>query len=552
MRRMLALVLLAVLLVGCTAAPTHTNPSPLAGGEPVGSEGNLWQLPSETVDSAQIRQLLDTEEGLLLRDGGMLTLLSWEDLSVKAEATLETGDLARARVLNEGIGVADPERGMVTILDFDLTPADAVPGEAGGEAWLLSPDGETVYILDRESISARGPEADTVRELLRSRMLTVVALTDERLCAVAVGEKDLMNHWYEVDLTDGTLTELEGSRMIALQEGLLPQSNGAYLRVDGQTVTQYDADGGFVSICALPESLGVPGRDFVWSERWQGWFFLAYGEAGCRLLFWDPAVQTQSEDVQIHPEQVPEGSLLPQELYDRARELSERFDLDIRIAERAARGYNNYNSEILADAEVTAHALDVLEATLSQYPEGFFTQLKYGNRHTVRIELVDALSAKSGKDVSSTTSAFTTRTDRYSMIVLNGQRIREAVIFHELSHIIDKCLAWDSQLREDALYSEEGWMALQPEGFEYAGSYANAPESTTKFYDSGYFVRAYSCVSATEDRAVMLEKAILGDQSVFDANPHLMPKLEYYCAGIRDTFDTTGWPEVTIWERLLP
>lgn len=137
------------------------------------------------------------------------------------------------------------------------------------------------------------------------------------------------------------------------------------------------------------------------------------------------------------------------------------------------------------------------------------------------------------------------------MIVLNANRIRPSVIFHEFSHIIDDRMRWDSQFREGALYSEEGWLSLQPEGFAYADSYQDIPASVKEFYDSGWFATDYACVSATEDRAVTMEHACAGEKALFDANPHLMEKLQYYCACIRDSFDTEGWPETTPWEQFL-
>ena len=48
-----------------------------------------------------------------------------------------------------------------------------------------------------------------------------------------------------------------------------------------------------------------------------------------------------------------------------------------------------------------------------------------------------------------------------------------------------------------------------------------------------------------------MEKAMMLERAVFDANPGLMSKLRYYCACIRDSFDTTGWPEKAPWEMLL-
>lgn len=549
MKKWLSLIFVVLLLAGCGQ---RRSPSPLPGGEAVGDAGNLWYLPCEAVESMTVRQMLETEDGLLLCGAGELKLLSREDLSVKAETPLAAGGQAYVQVLEDGVGIADPASNTVTLLTDDLRPADTLTCEAGSKIWLLSPDAATLYALSQEGLWAWDLGTGTSRELLRSRVMSVVSLTGETLFLSTVLQTDLMTRWYALELEQGSLTELTDSPMIALQEGLRPQSNGAYLRWDGQTVTQYDPDGSFVSSCTLPKSFGSPGPDFVWSETWQGWFFLARSEEDCRLMFWDPARETEGADMDLLPEPIPEGVLLPRELYDRAEELSRRFDLDIRIADRAIRSYSSYSADMLTDPEITAHALDVLEAALSAYPEGFFTQLKYNNRHAVRIELVDALAAKSDKDVSSGTSAFTGHRDRYSVVVLNAPLIQEAVLFHEVSHIIDKRLAWDARLREDALYSEEDWLALQPEGFEYAGSYTNIPEHVKKFYDSGYFVQDYACVSASEDRATVLEKAMAGEQRVFDANPHLMPKLRYYCDCIRDSFDTTGWPGVTRWEQLLP
>ena len=216
---------------------------------------------------------------------------------------------------------------------------------------------------------------------------------------------------------------------------------------------------------------------------------------------------------------------------------------------RALRNYKAYDSGMLTDPELTAQALDVLEQTLSVYPEGFFSQLKYGNRRTVCIELVDWLKGKEGKDVSAGTSAFTLRLDRCCMIVLNARRIRSSAIFHEFSHIIDDYLEWDSWNREGALYSEDGWMALNPEGFAYTWDYGVTQEFRENW--DQYFIDQYAMINATEDRAVTMEKAMMLERAVFDANPGLMSKLRYYCACIRDSFDTTGWPEMAPWEMLL-
>lgn len=554
MRRIFALILAALLLVGCTTAqPVHTTPSPMDGGEPVGQYGNLWYLPNETVDAMEVRQLLGTGDGLLLCSGdGTLVLLDQEDLTVRAQTVLSSSDRAIVQVLDAGISVADPGNGTVTVLDAALTASDVYSLEPAEDTWLMGMDGENCYVLSNAGICAVRVSSGQSQMLLQTQRLSPIAMNRDRIYLAAVGTSDLVTRWFVLDLSADTVSELDASGKLALKQGLVPADRECWLEIENRELTLYSADGSYLSSCELPGGeKDRTGADYIWSERWQGWFFLDRCRSERRLMFWDPAVPTEGEPVDLAPETVPEGRLLDRELYDRAERLSEQYGLDIRIADRCIRDYTNYAAGELTDPELTAQALSVLESALACYPEGFFRQLGFSDVETIRIEMVDDLKVKADADDAKQTSAFAQERDGYYLLVFNAERIQKKMVFHEISHIIDKRLAWDAKLREDALYSEDRWMALQPEGFAYAGSYTDIPDSVKKYYDSGFFVRDYSCVSASEDRAMLMEKAMLGEKEVFDANPHLMPKLRYYCDCIRDSFDTTGWPEVTFWEKLL-
>ena len=552
MRRILTLLLSLMLLCGCAAQQnTGTQPATQPATEALPVAEGLQDLTNETVRAVSPRQLSAMEDGLLLSNAeGRLVKLDWQELRVVADVTLEISDLAYVQALDRAVGISDPGRGTVTLLNQDLKVEQVIPCDADTKTWMLKRDGSEVYTLSSQGIRAHELATGAERELLHCRTLSILFLSGESVLLGAVGTEDLMSRYYVLDLTTGTLAEPTGARLEAIRKGLSPQQDGGYLLVDREKAVCYDEQGRFRDSCAHPGE-GIGPSPFLWSDARQGWFVLEYGREGSRLLFWEPADGAEGEDLDLSPEVIPEGSILPRELYDRAAELSERFDLDIRIADQAVRDYTGYDSELLTDPEVTAQALDELERVLKRYPEGFFTQLKYGDRHVVRIELVDSLSGKEGHDVSSGTSAFTVRRPGYCMIVLNARRIRESVVFHEFSHVIDDRMAYEARLRPEAMYSEEAWLSLQPEGFAYADSYQNIGEEVTKFYDSGYFGSNYACVSATEDRAVTMEKACMADRAVFDANPHLMAKLEYYCSCIRDSFDTSGWPETLPWEQLL-
>ena len=100
----------------------------------------------------------------------------------------------------------------------------------------------------------------------------------------------------------------------------------------------------------------------------QGWFVLEYGREGKRLLFWEPADGVRGEDLDLSPEVIPEGSILPRELYDRAAELSARFDLDIRIADQAIRDYTGYDSDRVRGAALQV-GYDMMMKLIREDPE---------------------------------------------------------------------------------------------------------------------------------------------------------------------------------------
>ena len=69
--------------------------------------------------------------------------------------------------------------------------------------------------------------------------------------------------------------------------------------------------------------------------------------------------------------------------------------------------------------------------------------------------------------------------------------------------------------------------------------------------ESGYFVTEYALTFPTEDRATLLEAAMNNYSWDFEPDSGRRAKLQYYAACIRDCFDTTGWPEITLWEQVL-
>ena len=211
--------------------------------------------------------------------------------------------------------------------------------------------------------------------------------------------------------------------------------------------------------------------------------------------------------------------------------------------------YSHYQAEAVTDPYTIRGMLRVLEQALGNYPEGFLQQLPFGTQQQIRIELVGALRGKEGMDTHPiTVGGFAQECFDHYLIVFDSLSLDTQTVYHELSHVIDKHLAWDAALRPQALFSEDTWLSLQPKGFRYAYSYVEMPDEIAAFENSGYFTERYAMTFPTEDRATLMA-AIISDKTLLWDNPGMAEKMRYYAACIRDCFNTEGWPETTIWEQ---
>ena len=120
-----------------------------------------------------------------------------------------------------------------------------------------------------------------------------------------------------------------------------------------------------------------------------------------------------------------------------------------------------------------------------------------------------------------------------------------------MMHAVENKLEFASRIRDNMIYSEEGWMALNPEGFSYPDSYDNLPyEIYTDGYDR-WFIDLYSKTYAKEDRARIMEYAVTGAVWQFAGYPERQAKLSYLCDAIRESFDTSLWSSIPAWEASL-
>lgn len=532
----------------------------------------------------------DNDEAVYETCTAQLRLISIEDGSLLAKKDISSMYGPVVQTEGDRIALSDIHSGTVLILDEKLETVREyqIEGSVSSTAYLDA-DFDTVYIFDYQNGLYRHDLITGVRETLAEGYgvfpcsdpldklyfyytdretqrceYRYIDIETNTVCPMPTDmPTDFCDSWgsallarnksdfYECELiSDGDIYMLSSDDLTAAL------SDNGHLITRNDTCTNislYDLDGGYISSFSFDEEYehSIFPDDLIWSELYDGYFFVDNGSENSILMFWDPDIPVSGSDLLLSEkteDQLPKGEILSPDLYERAAELGEKYDLDIRIGDMCEFDYEEQylGTDMLTDDIEAETALNILDEVLELYPEGFFTQLKYEDLEEIRIELTGTIPNAGG---------FAQKKDDHYLIAIDGTMIDYYVISHELSHVIDSRLEWDASLREDALYSEEKWLALQPEGFDYAYSYDDVPDELYEyFYTTDYFERPYAVTYPTEDRATLFGAAMdIYYHDWFDNidTEHIFAKLDYYCRCIRDCFDTEGWPETTEWEKLL-
>ena len=611
-RKLIGLLLACVLLSGCrigsdpivqTEPPSSEIPTTqtdatalplLEQGVPLEDSANLLVIPNDTLENMSCPEIRLLGNGLLLSGSIDQTLvlnhISLEDGRLIASGSLSAGPETKLTIGSREIGLCDRESGLITILDEGFQVLRSYPITAEGDDWYLNQELDTLYIFysDR-GLVARNLE--TGKEIwLIDDGFRVTSLGDgtSYLFVQYIDRKDQKTYTRCLNMSTATLETLPidspvtgGARQVdtwlfetekdhVLVQGdsrcsflwedsdlrlISPRQHLLAMDRSCRELTLYDTQGAFLSRCSLPQSShAVTGSDFIWSGYWEGYFFMDFIGSSSRLMFWDVNSDSEGEDLQ----QTSPGaalnteSVLEPQLYERAQALSDRFGVEILLAEQCSCDYTHFDTYELKDPQTIRSALDILERALSQYPDGFFSQLRYGAIDRISFELVGSLTVMEGVETHPESAAgFAQNSGSRYLVALDGFLIMEETVYHEISHIIDARLTWDALIRENALFNDEAWLALQPEGFCYAMSYTDLPEELGRYSESGFFIEDYSMTFPTEDRAVLMASAMKNHHWLFEKGSGKREKMRYYADCIRDCFDTTGWPKTTIWEQVL-
>lgn len=607
MKRLLCIFFALLLLAGCGTNPPATMPPettvPVTEpsipwidemGRAWDREGVLRELPLTIYDGMHYTNALEFDGDLLLwsidnhlRDVYTLELclLELDSGIVTASAELDFAEYVTPQVLGQTLFICDNVDYRILALDKDLRTVKQW-NPAGYEGNFIMGAGEILYIYDWNGNVTRldlksGESAPLLEDIYidyftaqgnhasvqyidpetgaQQRML-IDLYTGEFLQPPVPGNyTDLFcsgGSWLCEIYRDGYTAYVGASEADFLRADLgynvlrlLEDGRLLMTSEEGCILSIHDLSGKIISRATLTESpYSYDYSVVIPSDAFGGYFLILTDHSSAlRLLYWDVSRGKTGEHISFEP--IPEPAEAEAAARSRAAELSRRYGLHILVGADCRTDFLDFTAEQVTDWEAVDYALNVLENALEKYPEGFFRQLRYGDVHRTEIHLTGPITATTA-EYTDTYEAFVQENYDCHVMVADISLADESTYYHEFSHIIDSFLEWDAMNREDALFSEDTWNGLNPGWFPgYTWDYSWQQD----VQDYNAFVGTYSTINPTEDRAMILEDAMMDyGQWTFEDAYVLLEKLEYYCLCIRDAFDTTLWPDTVLWEQYLP
>lgn len=192
-------------------------------------------------------------------------------------------------------------------------------------------------------------------------------------------------------------------------------------------------------------------------------------------------------------------------------------------------------------------ALEELEYVLSQFNENYYTRVKrVTESRSFTISLVRSITAANGESLPDGNGLQTwVAGDSYIVVPVDADTRPQ--LYHQLWHMTETYV-----LNRNSVL--DTWDGLNPEGFAYLESYVIDEEQITDSYLSGplqAFIDAYSMTYPREDRARIMEYAMMeGNEGYFESEI-MQEKLNNLCWSIRRAFKWEESEEVFPWERYL-
>ena len=607
MNHLLPLILACLLLCGCsrTTLPDTTVPLPtesVAGAvsEPEEYGGTVQTVP---LNLRKVRGLRIFDGKLLLFSGEgstTLTLLEPDGLTECACAALDFQLEQEDPSLNfhpDGtLSFFDPYAEETVVLDSTLQEVQRIPapGALSGIP-ILSDDGKTLFYCTASHVRAWNFDSGIhrcVKEMsFDSQSLTNVLLDGTVLqCQITdTGQR----HTLFLSVEDGRLLH-QGSGDFSLITGSgcyyasIPAGTYRTLIFGSDpevpvmfTPANLDAEAFF-----LPEQRAAVTATLLEDERTQlDYYDLSSGLRSCQLTL-DPyqfprAVECLDNDTLVILTYDPAGDQALLTLWDvrspsplsaedpvcyidayhtaddpdaagleqcrqQAAALGAQYGINILLWEDAVSAKPwNYELEPEHLVPILRRELTLLEQRLARYPQPILPQTA-AHFSRVNLCLVRSLTATSSESPEVATGVqFLEGSDAY-MLIATGT-YGEQALYHQLFHLMETHIFSESK-------AFDRWEELNPAGFQYDYSYAANARRDSGVYlfeENRAFVDTFSMSFPKEDRARIMEYAMLPGYEYLFHPRQMQAKLNRLCAGIREAYGLKGSEEVLLWEQYL-
>jgi len=614
MKKIAILLLLCLLLCGCaaepveeTTLPTETQPTDYVEPTGIYDEGSPIEaatggaVRSYPLNMEMVNHMQTMGDSVLVfsgTEGTTLTCLSGENLYIRGQFELPCllNAAASTQVTEKGISYLDPETREMVFLDVSLKEVKrfAVPEDLVGDP-IMSPDRQTMYYCTADAIRAMDLETgikrllkqiayptQTLEEILVNgtvlqcgvgdeagnwELLFIDTQTGETLVRtrenITVASQDSL--WYAT-VTEGGYRSMifgGGDREVAQLNPLDITASGWYLPAQNAAVTasgvqdvtlsRYDLESGLITASVKLEGYSSPWCVQAGTQDDHIWLLSSDSQTGQAVIHrWDTAKTPVTDETVYtgvrYTENAPDTQSL-ESLQEIACALGERFGVEILIGSEAiAEQPWDYALETEYSAPVIRRQLEELEEVLSWYPADFFTKAAATTESgKLKICIVRSLTGtpESGLLTSVRGTQFWNEREAY-LVVAAGEDIQNTFC-HEVLHAADTLVFAKSKLFDD-------WDWLNPEGFEYDMDYiANQSRDGSPYLkeDNRAFIDTYSMSFPNEDRARIMEYAMMEGNEAYFKSEIMQEKLLVLSKAIREAFGWKKSEETFRWEQYL-
>lgn len=602
MKRLTA-VLLCLLLCGCGRAAPAVSPE-TTPAVPVAAELYDPHHPMEQENSGLLRAypltvpdvqgMLTLGKHVLLLSGGeqtTLTLFTGDRLRETARIPLAFSlrqDDPSLQIHENGISFFDPVNRETLLLDHRLQIIRRITAPDGLSGMpILSPDGTILYYCTGWSVMAWDLETGirrTVKELSHEHQEMTALLLGGSILECTVRDNGLTRKLllsahqgqelgvlpedsllgsgeerYFAVLPSGYQTLLIFGKPEEAPELLLPNrlwQQQFYLPEDHAAVTVHAAPEGTqldyyeLNTGILRSSLNLkttePPKSIANSKDHRVYILTKDPQTNGDILYrWDVLRQPpDTGNITSYKTDYPSAKdpKVLEACRDYAKAIGEAYGITVCVWEDAVKTQPwDYRFQPETLAPVLQKELKLLEQRLARYPEGVLQQTR-DHFASLTICLVRQISGTGDSRSLNAATGIQFFQDREAYVVITTGAYSEQALYHELYHVMETHILTEST-------GLDSWEALNPAGFSYGSS-----QQDSDVYLRGQtraFVDRYSMGAVKEDRARILENAMLPERKELFQSEYMQRKLRAMCTGIREAYRLENHPQALPWEQYL-